>query len=179
MQIVEQIEAVPAAYPMAEPMLTPEAAAKIAKVDGAVIWSRIEAYTAHRWTPREVVWIVEGPGCFEPTLTPATISLVEVWQDDAWTETTLAPSPRGGHVLPTCGNYRFTATVGAGPVPAPVVEAFRRLAEYLQTDDRAGIEQVTIDLGGISETTRRPVNWMARAMQLSGAGDLLRPYRRA
>ena len=66
MQIVEQIEAVPAAYPMAEPMLTPEAAAKIAKVDGAVIWSRIEAYTAHRWTPREVVWIVEGPGCRVP-----------------------------------------------------------------------------------------------------------------
>jgi len=35
-----------------------------------------------------------------------------------------------GICLPHGGTYRITAQVGAGDVPAPVSEAFRRLAEY-------------------------------------------------
>lgn len=173
---IKQTEAIPASYPPVPPGLSVAAAA----LDGDVIWARIESYIAHRWKSRAVVWIVEGEGEWTPPLTPATVSTVEVWENYAWTTTTLYDAPLGGYELPGDGPYRLTATVGSGTVPAAVNEAFKRLAEYMaESVEKHGAGRFEIDLGGaIKEAFDRNPAWMARAIQNSGAGDLLRPYRR-
>ena len=176
---ISQIEAIPASYPDAPAGLSTEAAA----LDSDMIWQRIETYVVHRWTARAVTWIVEGDGDWQPSLTPATVSAVDLWQADIWETVTLSPSPLGGYVLPGDGPYRFTASVGGGSptptVPAAIDEAFRRLAEYMaQEAGTAGASNEKKDIGPIAlEVSRNPA-WMARAMANSGAGDLLRPYRR-
>ena len=179
MEILDLKEAKPASYPVWPIGLSPAASA----LNSDAIWQRIEAYTAHRWTDREAVWVVEGPGCFEPNLTPATITGMDLWQSDIWQPVTLAPSPLGGLVLPSVGPYRFTADVGGGTVPVIVNEAFRRLAEYLRevgNECVPGAQETSIDLGGALSTREvRSPQWIARAMDQSGAADLLRPYRRA
>lgn len=150
----------------------------------SLIWPRIEAWVSRRWVSRSVVWIIEGPGDWVAPLSPATIAVVEVWQADAWQAVTLRPSPLGGYVLDSEGPYRFTGTVGAGPVPDDVTEAYRRLAEYMGDNaapsmwkGRAGASSVNVDLGSIKQSFDRNPAWLARAMQNSGAADLLRPYR--
>lgn len=156
-------------------------------VDGAAIWQRIEAYTAYRWTPRQVVWIVEGEGEWVISLTPATILSVEKWESGAWVQTDPPASPMGGYDFPGDGPYRVTATVGAGPVPAAVNEAANRLALYsmeIGADGMTGGHTAhtshSVDIGGnIKEDFDRPANWAAKALINSGAADLLRPYRRA
>ncbi|MFC3118193.1 hypothetical protein ACFOHS_07925 [Jhaorihella thermophila] len=45
--------------------------------------------------------------------------------------------------------------------------------------ERQGAGQYSVTIGQITETFTRNPGWQARGMQLSGAGDLLRPYRRA
>lgn len=181
-EVLKQDESVPASYPDTPSGLSTAAAA----LDANMIWHRIEAWIAHRYTERAVVWIVEGPGDWQPNLTPATVTTVEYWDaDDGWTETTeLKASPLGGYVLPGTGPYRFTGTAGddsPGDVPAAVNEAFRRLAEYMAEDTEVhGAGRYETDLGGaLKESFDRNPAWMARAMANSGAGDLLRPYRRA
>lgn len=173
---IKQTEAAPTAYPDAPEGLSTEAAA----LDADTIWQRIESYIAHRWTERAVTWIVEGCGEWNPPLTPATIATVETWRADAWEDIALRPSPLGGYVLPG-GTYRFTGTAGGGTVPAAVEEAFRRLAEYMAAEsDTPGASSATVTVPDVAtvEISRSP-SWMARAMSNSGAGDLLRPYRRA
>lgn len=172
---IKQDEAIPASYPATPSGLSPEAAA----LDPAFIWQRIEAYVAHRWTARAVTWVVEGAGDWAPALAPATVSATEIWTGAAWEAVTLSPSPLGGHALPGCGPYRFTASVGGGTAPAAVNEAFRRFAEYFASASRsanAGVRQENVDGIGSVEYDLAGV---ARAMERSGAGDLLRPYRRA
>lgn len=177
---LKQTEAVPAAYPATPGGLSTDAAA----LDPDVIWARIEAYVVHRWTTRAVVWTVEGPGDWGAPLTPATITGAEVWDGAAWVAVFPEASPYGGYALACEGPYRVTATVGGGTVPAAVDEAFRRLAEYLAgargSTDEPGATTSKMKIGDAIdfEVTRNPA-WMARAMQYSGAGDLLRPYREA
>lgn len=176
---IKQREAAPAAYPLVPVELSAAAAA----LDAAAIWQRIEAYIAVRWTEREVEWIVEGDGDWCPNLGPLEITAEEVWNGSAWEEaTTVYASPYGGYRLTTCGPYRFTGIVGGGevPLPAAVFEAFRRLAEYCAAvEDHPGTSSYSLNIGGaIQETIARAPTWRARAMQLSGAADLLRPYRR-
>lgn len=174
--ILKRTEDTPAKYPAGASGLS----AAALNLSREMIWHRIEAYTAHRWTARDVVWVVEGPGEWVPDLTPATVNTVEIWQDDAWVAVTLDPSPLGGYCLPGCGPYRFAASVGSGTVPEPVIEAYRRLAEYMaEQPERQGAGRYSMDLGGLREEFDRRPDWLARAMQNSGAGDLLRPYRRA
>ncbi|MEM9341417.1 MAG: hypothetical protein AAGA87_00060 [Pseudomonadota bacterium] len=176
MEILQTIEDFPATYPDAPADLSTEAAA----LDPDALWRRIEAYIAHRWTERQVAWIVEGPGCFTPTLTPATITSVEIWQTGEWQSVTLSPAPLG-QVLPGAGPYRFTANVGAGTVPPDVMAAFRRLAEYLRKsgeDTSPGSRSTGVSMGEINLSTERAPTWIARALDYSGAADLLRPYRR-
>ena len=172
---LKQVEAVPT-YPATPTGLSAAAAA----INASVIWARIEAYVSTRWTSRAVVWTVEGPGDWEPLLTPATITTKEKWTGTAWVADTPDASPLGGYQL-ACATYRFTGTVGSGTVPAAVSEAFRRLAEYLaSTDDApAGVSDFTWNLGGgaMSENFSRAPTWIARALINSGAADLLRPYR--
>lgn len=175
--LLERTEAIPASYPAAPSGLTTAAEA----LDPDMIWQRIEAYVAHRWTDREVTWIVEGAGRWAPDLTPCTITATEVWFADAWAAVEPTPSPTGGYDFAGPGPYRITADVGGGTVPASVNEAFRRLAEYLaEPTDRHGASSYSANIGGdISENYDRNPAWLARAMQYSGAGDLLRSYRRA
>ena len=175
--LIKQFEAVPADYPTAPAGLSTEAAA----LDAAMIWARIEAYTSHRWTVREVVWTLTGGGGdqFHPRLTPVVSRVAHVWTGEAWEALTLLDGPLG-ICLPRDGTYRITAQVGAGDVPAPVSEAFRRLAEYMADDPgRVGTTSFTDKIGPLEESVHRAPTWLARAMQYSGAGDLLRPYRRA
>jgi len=174
--LIKQFEDVPAAYPAAPAGLSAPAAA----LDAGMIWARIEAYTAHRFTEREVVWTLMGDGGdqFHPPLTPVVSREAHVWKDDAWVSLTLLDGPMGIY-LPYGGTYRITAQVGAGDVPAAVSEAFKRLAEYLADDPgTAGASSTSVQIGPIQEQVDRNPAWVARAMQLSGAGDLLRSYRR-
>ncbi|WIY26955.1 hypothetical protein [Parasedimentitalea psychrophila] len=170
---------------------------------GRDIWERVEAYCAHRWTPRQVIWTVEGDGDWAPPLFPAVIATVEVWEMGAWVETTLPDGPYG-YCLPGDGPYRITATVGpAGitvddvttfDVPDAVAQAVRRITNYLlvtiETDTYGeivrGPDHFATSLsvkgpgdGGQEVSFQRPSNWLAKAMQNSGAADLLRTYRRA
>lgn len=175
--LIKQFEDVPAAYPAAPSGLSTAAAA----LDSDMIWSRIEAYTAHRFTVREVVWtlLCDGGDQFHPPLTPVVSREAHVWQNEAWEAVTLLDGPLG-ICLPYDGTFKITAQVGAGDVPAPVSEAFRRLAEYLADDPgTAGASSTSVAIGPIQEELTRNPAWVARAMQLSGAGDLLRNYRRA
>jgi hypothetical protein len=175
--LIKQFEAVPADYPTAPAGLSTAAAA----LDAAMIWGRIEDYTSHRWTVREVVWTLTGGGGdqFHPRLAPMVSRVAHVWDGAAWEALTLLDGPLG-ICLPRDGTYRITAQVGAGDVPAPVSEAFRRLAEYMADDPgRVGTTSFTDKIGPLEESVTRAPTWLARAMQYSGAGDLLRPYRRA
>jgi hypothetical protein len=174
--LIKQFEDVPAAYPDAPDGLSDDAAA----LDAAMIWARIEDYTAHRWTPREVVWTLLGDGGdqWHPPLTPIVSREGHYWGDQ-WEGLTLLDGPLGV-CLPFDGTYKITAQVGAGDVPAPVSEAFRRLAEYMADDPgRVGTTSFTDKIGPLEESVNRAPTLLARAMQYSGAGDLLRPYRRA
>ena len=176
MEILQRDEAVPASYPAIPSGLSTAAM----MLDAGALWARIEAHTAHRFTTREVVWTVEGPGEFKPDLQPATITAREVWDGVAWITASLFDGPLGGVLLNGEGPYRFTADVGGGDVPAPVSEAYRRLAEYLAEDGNpAGASSYSYRLGDVEETTQRSPAHVARALQNSGAADLLRTFRRA
>jgi hypothetical protein len=125
---------------------------------------------------------VEGCGEWSPPLSPTTISTVEVWSSaNEWESVEIPASPSGGFYLPSSGPYRFTGTAGDdADVPAVVSEAFRRLAEYLAArPGKAGATSESISAGSITLAHRRSASWQASAVQNSGAGDLLRPYRRA
>lgn len=177
-ELLKRDESIPAAYPAAPAGLSAAAAA----LDSDFIWARVEAYVAYRWSARTVIWTVEGKGAWRPDLTPATVTAVELWENFAWTAETLNASPLGGYELDGEA-YRFTATVGdASPndVPAEVEEAWRRLAEYLsEPAGKHGVSSRTVELGQIREEYQRSPSFMAKAMQYSGAGDLLRKFRRA
>ena len=180
-ETVSQIEAEPSAYPDA-----PEGLSEAAQqVSNEMLWQRIEAYVAWRFSVREVTWVVEGNGHWTTPLTPATISAVEEWTGTEWVSSSFTEGPYGA-CLPNDGPYRVIAMVGAGSVPEAVSEAYRRLAEYLapgQPDNmlfgRPGASSHSGSVGDLTETYDRSPAWIAKAMQYSGAGDLLRPYRRA
>lgn len=172
---IKQTEAAPEEYSDAPDNLSTAAAA----LSADMVWQRIEAYVAWRWTARDVVWIVEGPGEWHPPLAPTTVSTIEVWsRAGEWEAITLDASPLGGYYLPYAGPFRFTATVGSGDVPANVTEAFRRLAEYMAAKPgKAGARSESIAAGTITISSSRDPAWLAKAMQNSGAGDLLRNLR--
>lgn len=176
---IRQTEAKPAAYPNAPAGLSPTAAA----LQADFLWQRLEVYIAHRTTERGVSWIVEGFGEWVPPLTPVTINSVEVWQGDTWVEATLSASPLGGYMLPGKGPYKFVGVAGddSADVPAAIVEAFRRLAEYAATDtgEYRGARNYSNSVEDVgSLTVERAPAWMAQALVNCGAADLLRRYRR-
>jgi hypothetical protein len=177
--VIQQTESAPAAYPDS-PAGVP---ASLTTPQLKSLWQRIESYTAYRYaSPRDVVWVVEGPGEFHPSLAPATISTVEVWsRADVWETATLTASPLGGYWLPCTGPYRFTGTVGVTDAipPEAINEAYRRLANYAASaPGKAGATQERIQAGSIDVRVDRSASWMASALQNSGAADLLRPYRK-
>lgn len=171
-----ETESIPAIYP--DP---PAGLSAKASTDNALIWQRIESWIAWRWSVRNVVYIAEGPGDWRPRLTPVALTTFECWRDDAWEAITLRPSPLGGFVLEATAPYRFKGTAGSTDAPpAAVSEAYRRLAEYFGRINtgapHAGITEFSaLDM----MTLKRPAGFIAKAIQYSGAADLLRPYRRA
>jgi hypothetical protein len=173
---IKQTEGIPAAYPATPTGLSTAAAA----LDPDMLWQRIEAYTAWRYTSRAIEWIVEGCGEWHPPLSPATITTVEVWRNDEWAVATVSPSPLGGYCLPGDGPFRFIGTVGAGTVPEIINEAFRRLAEYMAASKRGspGTTRERVTAGSVTVDKSRSASWAAASMANSGAGDLLRNYRR-
>tara|TARA_R110002049_G_scaffold196097_1_gene365178 strand:- start:2299 stop:2862 length:564 start_codon:yes stop_codon:yes gene_type:complete len=149
------------------------------------IWARLESYIAYRWTPRQCVWTVQGPGDWRPHLAPVSSITVDQWDDvlKVW-ETASADQSALGYYLPRSCVYRITATVGAdaGQVPQPVVEAHRRLLAYsveaqLSTVP-AGVSSHSLTLGdGFTESVDISPSYAAKALQNSGAADLLRSWR--
>lgn len=167
-ETIYQDEAIPAAYPISE-------------IGSDAIWQRIEAHVAHRWTPRAVIWIVEGPGEWVPPLAPAEVTTLEVWQAGQWVEVPAVNAPRGIE-LHAASRYRVTATVGDNAtLPEGVGAAFDRLKAYVEADHGGvpGASSYAITTDQLSETIRRDPAFLARAIHNSGAADLLRPYRRA
>lgn len=178
-ETIQQIEEAPETYPEITGLVVKERPLDTfseAERD-AFVWQRIEGFTAWRWSERQVVWTVEGAGEWKPPLAPATVATAEVWDGSGWTETVPLPSPYGGYDLPGDGPYRITAIVGSGDVPEGVMAAARRLVEYLtdSTDDKRWATSVT---DGDNQFDRQ-ASWISRALQNSGAADLLRKYRRA
>jgi hypothetical protein len=170
---LRQTEGIPASYPAAPSGLS----AKAAALRPAVVWKRMEAFTAYRWGERTVSWFIEGPGEWWPPLLPTTITEVAAWHGEAWETLDPDVSPLGYWLVST-GPYKFSGTAGTSATPADtVLEAYRRLAEYLVAESPGAAPSVAISYGPMSVTTRRASAWLANAMNNSGAGDLLRPYR--
>lgn len=170
-EVIAQFEFPPAAYPAIEGV-TGDAL--------AVAWQRIEAYTAHRFAARQVMWMIESTDAdWTPPLRPVVSLTAGIWSGDGYAPVTLALAPGGWH-LP-CGRLEITATVGAGPVPAVVAQAVKRLADYLSaaTGQPPGARSWSQSIGELSESGSADPAAQARAIQNSGAADLLRPYRRA
>lgn len=172
--LLSQTEGLPASYPTVTGLST-EAQA----LDASALWQRIESYIRHRWNTRTVTWIVDGCGAWIPTLDPYTIDGVKLWDGDSYEATTLPATPLGLY-FEDYGTYEITATVGdTATPPEGVLEAFRRLAEY--TADGVKFNRASgdyaVNIGPIQENISRHQNFMARAIQHSGAADLLRAYR--
>jgi len=172
---LKQLEAVPATFPTVAGL-----SAEAEALDSEPLWLRIESYIVHRWRSRAVEWTIEGAGAWTPPLTPATISQAYFWTGTGWKADDLIPAPFG-----YCLDHQHTkveATVGnTSTPPGDVLEAYRRLAEYLATPDIIGIPGVsryTINVGQVDETISRRADHMAKVLVTSGAADLLRPYRR-
>lgn len=173
-RLLSEIEEQPDSYPEVTGL---SAAAQAFEV---VAWERIEAYTRCRFTPRRVLWIVEGPGAWIPPLEPAEMDETEEWsRAGQWDEAEAIGAPLGVFLRST-GPWRFTATVGNGDpvVPAAVLEAVRRLAEYMAAEAKPGVTSESASVGAITYAIRRDAAWQAKALQNSGAADLLRPWKR-
>lgn len=170
-ETVAQFELEPVAYP-AITGLTGDAL--------ATAWQRIERYIVHRFAVRNVTWLVESSGGdWVAPLRPVISLTAGIWTGDGYTPVTLATAP-GGWCIP-CGRFEIEATVGAGPVPASVAAAVKRLADYMaaQSPMPAGARSYSATGGQLSEAITADPAAAARALQNSGAADLLRQYRRA
>lgn len=151
-------------------------------LDEDTVWQRIEAWVNYRWSPREVTWLVEGCGEFIPPLRPATITSIERWGDDAYGPDLTRSGPMGGVLLATPGVYRIRATVGSDTPPAAALEAFARLYEFMaatRADEHHGARSYSLSaVSGAGKRISRFAEYKARALELSGAADLLRPWVR-
>lgn len=175
-RLLSEIEEQPDSYPEVTGL------SSAAEALAEVAWERIEAYTRCRWTPRRVLWIVQGPGAWIPPLEPAEIDETEEWsRAGQWDEAEAVGAPLGVFLRST-GPWRFTATVGGGSpapsVPVAVLEAVRRLSEYLAAESKPGVTSESASVGALTYAIRRDASWQAKALQNSGAADLLRPWKR-
>ena len=151
------------------------------------LWRRIEQYVNWRWGERSVEWVIKGEGLFVPHLKPVTITTVERFSKNgtpilppgSWVEYTPRRSPFGVE-LPD-GYYRIQGTAGLNEVPpADVLEAYTRLRDYLEAikeESHIGATTVTDSVPGVSLMVRRPIQAMSRALEYSGAADILKAYR--
>lgn len=150
----------------------PETRPQLSLADAEVIWSRFEVWCSYRWGVRDVTWTVEGAGEFVPPLRPATFTSAKLWTPGNWHDQTPDDGPLG--LILRGGTWRLTYEVGDEGVADDVAEAARRYSEYLQ--QTAGEAGITSLKDGDYAITRN-ANAVARALQYSGAADLLRAYR--
>jgi hypothetical protein len=172
---VEIQEGAPASRPAVIVALCGDAAAILERA-----WTRTEGWIAYRWGIRNATFIVEGAGEWTPPLAPFTLATAEIWENDAWAPISLRPSALGGVILDGRGPYRLNGSLGSAAAPPElVIEAVRRLARYF--GETAGSRATDGALRSINEPEKLSVelqaNWSARALQYSGAADLLRPWR--
>jgi hypothetical protein len=156
-------------YPDAPSGLSDAAAA----IPAAVIWDRIEAYCNFRWSETVTEFIVDPP-CeieWQPPYLPFTIDTVN---GEAAT-----PGTFGAVTLSE--KSKVVCTIGGATPNETVNSAYRRLAEYVAAMDDApkGVTRYSIGIGDLSESWSRRADHMARAMDNSGAADLLRKFRKA
>lgn len=162
---IRQSEGAPESYPAVE---------GVTGTALASAWQRIEHYIAHRFAARQVVWRLDTEaGEWHPPLGPVAAISAQQSGGDPYTPET---GPMGGYILP-CGQVTVTATVGAGPVPEAVSEAVRRLAKYLAFEDGLSPGVTRFSSGAFNASIRREDIAPAKALQNSGAADLLRAYR--
>ncbi|WBU53334.1 hypothetical protein [Paracoccus sp. SCSIO 75233] len=192
MELMREIEEQPESWPeITDGLLIPDMPHSRAEYDAGLpwVWQRIEAYCCDRWTPRSVVWMVQGSGEWQMPLRPAVVVSVHGWTGSDWSEADYKVTPWGGLYLNHDAN-RITATVGADNAPPPAVtKAVTRLANYLSQQ----VNRNDPDLWATSmnwtrvadedgeqtnEGYTRKADYIAKALQYSGAADLLRPYRR-
>lgn len=173
-EIHAQAESVPTVWPDVPAGLSDKAAA----LAPGVVWGSIEAHTAHRFSERQIAWTVEGEGEWVPPIGPVISFSAEQWVSPTWEAITLETGPVGV-VLPFDSTFKITTQVGGGTVPDTVYEAYRRLAEYLAGDPGTpGASSSQERIGNLSVSFERSPAWLAKAMQNSGAADLLRNHRR-
>jgi len=174
-ELIKETEAIPATYKSITPRWVVEQADDDEDPGTDQIWQRIESYIRTRYTTREIVWIIEGAEdeAWDTPLSPVNSYTAEKWESGAWVSVTLPDGPLG-YCLPSDGIFRVTAQVGAGSVPAAVQEAWKRLHEY----SRGIADSFKNEAAMFGEEYGVKSNWAARGIQLSGAADLLRPYRR-
>ncbi len=146
-------------------------------------FQRVESYIDKRYCERQVEWIVDDVREFEIPLTPYEIISVEHWSNMKWNAQPIFLSPLGLE-FSGCGQYRVTAKLGVGEnldVPEFVKQALIRYVNYQeQAQDNAGLSQYAVNMdGAIQESWTRSGSAAARALDLSGAADLLRYIRRA
>ncbi len=185
MEILHFEEAAPASYPEL-PVYWDEGSDFENIAPLRHLWSRIEKWICWRWSPRQCVWTVRGPGVWEPHLKPVSNLTVDKWDDSTYTWSAATPhaSPLGGFCLPERATYKISGTVGdtQEAVPQLVVEAYQRLHGYYNEMQRdaapAGSSSYSLNIGEtLAEQIERSPNWKAKALQHSGAADLLRSFR--
>jgi len=150
------------------------------RIDDVWAWERLERWVTHRWAERGVTWIVEGPGPWVPPLQPVTISMASRWTSGTWQPVTLEETPLSGYCLADGCTYRFEGVAGDDSTPpASVAEALRRLIDYsAAAEANAPYTSVREEVGDVGLSVEMPSLNFARALQQSGAADLLRPWRR-
>ncbi len=171
---ITQFEGMPLAYP------------PVAGVTGdmlAVCWQRIEHYIARRWGVRNVVWTLTScGGDWRAPIGPVLGGELDAfrWQDGDWQPITLERRPHGFRLPP--GHVQIDASVGrvSLDIPESVERAVQRLAAYLEAETvmPAGARSYSANVGQLAESISADPAAMAKALQNSGAADLLRPYRR-
>lgn len=157
--------------------------------DDEALWRRIEKYIHWRWWSRPVQWVIRGEGMFIPPLKPVTVDTVHRFNDYGspayepgdWVPQTKTLTPFGVTFRTGLGFYQITGTAGHDEdPPEDVLEAYHRLNDYLASvyeDGHVGATTVTDSVPGVSLTVRRPTHALARALELSGAADILKAYR--
>lgn len=164
------------------PATSPPIAGLVEGIEPGVVWERLDSWINARWGVRDCAFIVEGPGDWRAPLYPFTVATIEIWEAGEWVSAVIPPSPLGGYRLESVGPFRFTGLLGAADAPpAIVLEAARRLGAYLKAVASRSFENAILTQESSDEVDSysygAPVN-AARALQYSGAADLLRRFRR-
>ncbi len=164
------------------PPTFPDIPGLVESIDAATVWARLEGWINARWAERDCSFIVEGAGHWRAPLYPFTVATIETWEAGEWVTAVIPPSPLGGYCLEGVGPFRFAGILGAADAPpAIVLEAARRLGSYLVAVASRNFENALVMRQTSDELDSfeygAPYN-AARALQYSGAADLLRRFRR-